>query len=255
MVEKKGMTKYEVYKHLNGLSNSEKIRYLNTILTKKGLLAPETKKNIVGLIAGIYIKNKSYEQAGDVYNAEGNSGRAKELYSKQIAEEKREHKVWPNPHSYSHAGTNPEGAYLTHEGELLRKAGQTREARDFYLKLAKESSEGDYPNARGAAIGYYLAAGEYDGAKMLGWKRPPRQISERKAFLTKVKEKRRGTLEKRLLPVLTIASLASAVFFLSANLTGNAIADLTTKTTSFLGAGLLIVGLVAGFFWVRSRKK
>jgi len=30
---------------------------------------------------------------------------------------------------------------------------------------------------------------------------------------------------------------------------------MTTKTTSFLGAGLLIVGLVAGFFWVKSRKK
>ena len=33
-----------------------------------------------------------------------------------------------------------------------------------------------------------------------------------------------------------------------------AIADATTKTTSFLGAGLVIVGLVAGFFWLKNRK-
>jgi hypothetical protein len=29
---------------------------------------------------------------------------------------------------------------------------------------------------------------------------------------------------------------------------------MTTKTTSFLGASLLIVGLVAGFFWLKGRK-
>jgi len=43
--------------------------------------------------------------------------------------------------------------------------------------------------------------------------------------------------------------------FLSSNITGNAIAGMTIKTTSFLGAGLLIIGLVAGFFWLKSKKK
>jgi hypothetical protein len=59
------------------------------------------------------------------------------------------------------------------------------------------------------------------------------------------------------LPLMIISSIAflSGIFFLSNNLTGNAIADFSTKTTSFLGAGLLIVGLVAGFFWIKSRKK
>lgn len=51
-----------------------------------------------------------------------------------------------------------------------------------------------------------------------------------------------------------ILGVAGGIFFLSSNITGNAIADLTTKTTSFLGAGLLIVGLVAGFFWLKNKK-
>jgi hypothetical protein len=59
---------------------------------------------------------------------------------------------------------------------------------------------------------------------------------------------------RNLAGVLSAISIFGGIFFLSTNVTGNAIADLTTKTTSFLGAGLLIVGLVAGFFWVKNRK-
>ena len=62
-------------------------------------------------------------------------------------------------------------------------------------------------------------------------------------------------LGKKLTPVIATLGLLSGIFFLSSNITGNAIADMTTKTTSFLGAGLLIVGLVAGFFWLKGRKR
>jgi hypothetical protein len=65
-----------------------------------------------------------------------------------------------------------------------------------------------------------------------------------------IEERRRGISS-----VITIAGLGAGIFFLSTNITGNAIADLTTKTTSFFGAGLVIVGLVAGFFWLKSRRK
>ena len=54
--------------------------------------------------------------------------------------------------------------------------------------------------------------------------------------------------------IITVAGLGAGIFFLSSNITGNAIADATTKTTSFLGAGLVLVGLVAGFFWLKNRK-
>lgn len=52
---------------------------------------------------------------------------------------------------------------------------------------------------------------------------------------------------------LAIMGVLGGIFFLSPNLTGNAIADLTNKTTSFVGAGLLIVGLVGAFFYFKNR--
>jgi hypothetical protein len=75
--------------------------------------------------------------------------------------------------------------------------------------------------------------------------------------LSKVHRKSKSTpdITSRLSSFIAIAGVLGGIFFLSTNITGNAIADMTTKTTSFLGAGLLIVGLVAGFFWLKGRKK
>lgn len=55
--------------------------------------------------------------------------------------------------------------------------------------------------------------------------------------------------------IITAAGIIGGLFFLSSNITGNAIANLSVRTNSILGAGLLIVGLVAGFFWLKSRKR
>ena len=73
--------------------------------------------------------------------------------------------------------------------------------------------------------------------------------------LEKQKRKKGKDLGDKLTSIIAIAGLGAGIFFLSNNITGNAIANLTTKTTSFLGAGLLIVGLVAGFFWINGKKK
>jgi len=62
------------------------------------------------------------------------------------------------------------------------------------------------------------------------------------------------SLEGKLAMIVSISGFILSAFFLSTNLTGNAIADLSTKTTSFLVAGSIIIGLVAGFFWFRSCK-
>jgi hypothetical protein len=59
---------------------------------------------------------------------------------------------------------------------------------------------------------------------------------------------------KRYHGLTAILGLLGGIFFFSSNITGNAIANLTTKTTSFLGAGLLVIGLVAGFFWLKAKK-
>lgn len=56
------------------------------------------------------------------------------------------------------------------------------------------------------------------------------------------------------LAAAAIISLAISIFLLSPNLTGNVIIGSSAKATSFLGGGLLIIGLVAGFFWLRNRR-
>ncbi|MBM3247087.1 hypothetical protein FJZ17_00920 [Candidatus Pacearchaeota archaeon] len=78
-------------------------------------------------------------------------------------------------------------------------------------------------------------------------------ISSIKRIQKKQRVTKRG-LEK-VAATASIIGVLGGIFFLSSNITGNAIADLTTKTTSFLGAGLLIVGLVAGFFYIKDKKK
>ena len=95
-------------------------------------------------------------------------------------------------------------------------------------------------------VGRYKDLGLYVGGLI---------VAEENGEMGEQETQKKKSLEQKLLSVISIAGLGAGIFFLSSNLTGNAIADLTTKTTSFIGAGLLIVGLVAGFFWIKSRKK
>jgi len=53
--------------------------------------------------------------------------------------------------------------------------------------------------------------------------------------------------------VIATLGLLGAIFFLSSNITGNAIANVSQSSGNILGAILLVVGLVAGFFWVKKK--
>jgi len=53
----------------------------------------------------------------------------------------------------------------------------------------------------------------------------------------------------------TIISLVIGLLFLSSNITGNAVVDLTTQIIGFLGVGLIIIGLVSGFLWLKAKKE
>jgi hypothetical protein len=60
-------------------------------------------------------------------------------------------------------------------------------------------------------------------------------------------------LEKAVASIIGISGIVLALFFLSPTLTGNAIANLATKTSSLIGAGLFIVGIVGSYFWIKKR--
>jgi hypothetical protein len=90
----------------------------------------------------------------------------------------------------------------------------------------------------------------------------PKQRKRAMAYVKELKEigkeageelaHKRG-LEKRLTSIIALAGLGAGIFFFSPTLTGNAIANLTTKTSSIIGAGLFIVGIVGSYFWFKKR--
>lgn len=59
-------------------------------------------------------------------------------------------------------------------------------------------------------------------------------------------------LEKALI-IITSVSFIFALFFLSTNITGNAIGNLSQNSTNVVGIMLLVAGLVAGYFWMKGR--
>ena len=63
-----------------------------------------------------------------------------------------------------------------------------------------------------------------------------------------------SALEKAAEALASVIGIVGGAFFLSTNVTGNAIANMTNSTTSIIGAVFLIVGLVGAFFWSRERK-
>lgn len=54
---------------------------------------------------------------------------------------------------------------------------------------------------------------------------------------------------------LAVLAILGGIFCLSPNLTGNVIAEIPIKTTSIIGAGLIIIGLIASLFYIRAKKK
>lgn len=149
-------------------------------------------------------------------------------------------------------------AVLVHAGNFLREQNLWGAADQMY------KSAGDL-NAV-AKLWDYVATiqGEVNGREMTDDVRRAAYERAAKAYMALGKEeeakeryaragKKAGGLEK-ISSTAAIIGILGGIFFLSNNLTGNVIADLSAKTTSLLGAGLLILGLVAGFFWVKYNK-
>ena len=63
-----------------------------------------------------------------------------------------------------------------------------------------------------------------------------------------------SSLEKRLFLIIGISGIVLSIIFSTSNITGNTISGLSNKTTSFLGFGLFIVGLIGCYFWLKNRK-
>ncbi len=73
--------------------------------------------------------------------------------------------------------------------------------------------------------------------------------------ISEKRKKRNPGLEHKTLGVFIIAGILGGLFFLSPNFTGNVIGNLNQASSNWLGVVLLVAGLVAGFFWLKGRKR
>ncbi|MBI2046844.1 hypothetical protein HYT26_01620 [Candidatus Pacearchaeota archaeon] len=68
-------------------------------------------------------------------------------------------------------------------------------------------------------------------------------------------ERRKSSgLEKTSSIAVAIIGILGGIFFLSPNLTGNVIGNMTNSTSSIIGVTLLIIGLIGSFFLFRGRR-
>ena len=51
--------------------------------------------------------------------------------------------------------------------------------------------------------------------------------------------------------IIAVVSIIVALFFLSTNMTGNAVANMTQGTSNILGVVFLVIGLIAGYSWMK----
>ena len=63
-----------------------------------------------------------------------------------------------------------------------------------------------------------------------------------------------NTPKKNYFITLGLASIIFSLFFLSSNLTGNVISNLTQNSSNLIGAGLFILGLIGCLFYFKTKK-
>jgi len=76
-----------------------------------------------------------------------------------------------------------------------------------------------------------------------------------KSLSEELEEERRKSLEQKVLSIIGLSGVCASLFFLSLNITGNAIGNLSKNSNNFIGIFLLIIGLTCGFFWMKNRRR
>lgn len=98
---------------------------------------------------------------------------------------------------------------------------------------------------------YFMSGEKIDKSRVTNEIRRLEEYLKREKF--KPKEETTGLEKAFRVPVLilSILGLALGLFFLSSNITGNVISNLTTTSSGIIGALLFIAGLIAVFFLVK----
>lgn len=122
-----------------------------------------------------------------------------------------------------------DGGYYSEASKLAEKSGREYMA----AKLAERAEEFDRALHLFTKIGCHIEV---------------RRVEQEKKKLS-----RRTTLQEKLAGVIGLVSLIGASIFSTNALTGNAIADVSTKDLGFIGLGLFIFGLIGIYLFTKKK--
>ena len=277
------MTQEEISGHLKSLSSSGgKIGYLHQVLDRKRLLTAETQKNVRKFLAKTYQEDSKPVEAGEILMDLGGEEYSKGL---KILEETQDEKaadilekhgeIKAAAQVYSsiyHRFKDWKGEEETSKKALVKAIELYEKTDEFETAgwLTLNTYEGLYTSSNEEKLKYAALLervadkAPHDSHK-LSFLRGAKERYERMGKGVKAVSigKKLGALEEKLTnersrrgyAIIGTAGVLGGLFFISSNITGNAIANMTNSTSSFLGAGLLIIGLIAGLFWIKNKNK
>jgi hypothetical protein len=132
----------------------------------------------------------------------------------------------------------------------------------LYKEIAKYASQGikpdefigeNTPRHSWSDENYELSRKAIHYLEKTGQHKKAEEIERLRGEATNTSWRKRKTLEEKATATASIVGVLGGIFFLSSNITGNAIANVSQSSGNILGAVLLVVGLVAGFFWVKKK--
>ena len=147
-----------------------------------------------------------------------------------------------NPHTSFKVDYYGRPAYLSQSAQLQLEALVLRLQRGFFTANNSFREEHfDDPETPGRRLSEFT---------LIEAEKP---VGEYAGEIIVEENQRKKKLEDLLSVMIGIGGLGIGIFFLSNNITGNVIGNMTNSTSNIIGVGLLVIGLVAGFFWVKRR--
>lgn len=146
-IYKKGMSKEDIYKKLEGFkTDSGKIGYLNQISEKEGLLDSKTKKSVYETLGDLNLRREDFEASADYYGKIGDKKKVKEALIKGAVKAAKNF-------GYSNAA------------EFYEKAGEKEEAKENWIKAGDSLAESD-DRFMNLIMEYYSKGGLKDEKKI-----------------------------------------------------------------------------------------